>query len=210
MSAANILLYLVLIGYVLFKKVQGQPVKAPKRLLALPIVLIVLGFTELTGGPTMKPSEIAVIAVGAVLSFGLGLLRGRADKLSTRDGVRFVQWGKASLALFGANIVTKLVLDIIGVAAGGNASAVEKSLLFTLGLTLLGEALVLLARSGSSIAVIKPQSSTDAPAHDGRSRFAPSPPSQSPSVGNAIAEHHRDHRERHAQRHARRHDRSRS
>ena len=45
------------------------------------------------------------------------LMRGRADKVSTRDGSPFVQWGLTSLVLFAANIVAKLVLDLIGVAA---------------------------------------------------------------------------------------------
>lgn len=154
MTFLNILLYVGLIGYVLFKKVQGQPIKAPKRLLGLPILLIVLGFGDLTSGKAMKPIEITLTVVGAALSLGLGLMRGQADKVSTRDGSPFVQWGKASLGLFAANIVAKLVLDLIGVAAGGSASTVGKSLVFTLGLTLLGEALVLLVRSGGAATLL--------------------------------------------------------
>ncbi|MGA2013328.1 MAG: hypothetical protein ABSH51_22705 [Solirubrobacteraceae bacterium] len=173
MTAANILLYIALIGFVLFKKVQGQPIKAPTGSLGLPIILIVLGFGDLTGATTMKPVEIAVTAVGAVLSLGLGLMRGRADKLSTRDGVPFVQWGTASLALFAGNIVAKLVLDIVGVAAGGNASAVGQSLLFTLGLTLLGEALIVLMRSSPAAASLNPRSATGGQASDSRSELAP-------------------------------------
>jgi hypothetical protein len=250
MTAVNILLYVALIGYVVFKKIQGQPIKAPKWLLGLPIILIVLGFGDLTAGKTMKPVEISVIAVGAVLSLGLGAMRGQADKLSTRDGVTFVQWGKASMVLFGVNIIAKLVLDIVDVAAGGNASAVGQSLVFTLGLTLLGEALVLLVRSGAAHGWISPRSSTAAQVSDGRSDFAsprpprvnsvetnlPTPrtahrrdaayrprrsvdhagrdltssPIPSPSLVDAIWQHHGDHRERHAQRHARKHDRYRS
>ena len=137
-----------------------------------------LGFGDLAGSQTMKPIEIALTAVGAVLSLSLGLMRGQADKLSTRDGVRFVQWGKASLALFASNIVAKLVLDLVGVATGGNASAVGKSLVFTLGLTLLGEALVLWirteARQESAAAV-----SRGACAH--RDRTPREPPSAAPA-----------------------------
>ena len=39
------------------------------------------------------------------------MMRGRADKLSDRDGSPFVQWGATSLILFAANIAAKLVLD---------------------------------------------------------------------------------------------------
>jgi hypothetical protein len=153
MTFLNILLYAGLIGYVLFKKVQGQPIRAPKKLLGLPILLVVLGFGDMTSG-TMKPVEITLTVIGAILSLGLGLMRGQADKVSTRDGAPFVQWGKTSLALFAANIVAKLVLDLIGVAAGGSASAAGKSLVFTLGLTLLGEAAVLWIRSGGATTLL--------------------------------------------------------
>jgi hypothetical protein len=172
MTFLNILVYVALIGYVLFKKVQGQPIRAPKKLLALPILLIVLGFGDLTSGKTMKPIEIALTVIGAVLSLGLGLMRGQADKVSTRDGSPFAQWGKASLGLFAANIVAKLVLDLVGVAAGGSASAAGKSLVFTLGLTLLGEALVLWMRSGGATALLNSQSATSGQPKDARSDVA--------------------------------------
>jgi hypothetical protein len=171
MTFLNVLLYLALIGYVLFKKVQGQPIRAPKKLLGLPIVLVVLGFGDMTSG-TMKPVEITLTVIGAVLSLGLGLMRGQADKVSTRDGAPFVQWGKASLALFAANILAKLVLDLLGVAAGGSASAAGKSLVFTLGLTLLGEAVVLWMRSAGDVTLMNSGPATARHAQDAR----PGPP----------------------------------
>ena len=61
-----------------------------------------------------------------------------------------MQWGVVSLILFCVNIAAKLVLDLIGVAAGEAFSTAEKSLIFTLGLTLVGEAIVLSMRSGAT------------------------------------------------------------
>jgi hypothetical protein len=145
---ANVLIYLALIAYVLVGKAKGKPVGTPKRLLALPVVLVVIGYGNLTHA-TLKPIDIVIIAIGALLSLGLGAGRGFADKVSVRDGSPFVRWGAASFALFGINIVGKLILDLLGTTAGGTASAVGKSLIFTLGLTLLGEALSLLFRTGT-------------------------------------------------------------
>jgi hypothetical protein len=153
MTAGNILLYIALIGYVLFKKMQGQPLKEGKRLFVLPVLMIVIGYGDLTDGH-MKSIAITITAIGAIVSLALGALRGRADKLSTRDGAQFVQWTGLSLALFGGNIAAKLVLDLIGIAAGSTASAVGKSLVFTLGLTLLAEAIVLLVRSGGAAGLL--------------------------------------------------------
>jgi hypothetical protein len=63
--------------------------------------------------------------------------------------------------LFVGNLLAKLVLDLIGVAAGATVSAAGKSLLFTLGLTLLGEATILFVRSGGATAVLQPQATSE-------------------------------------------------
>ena len=166
MTFLNVLLYIGLIAYVLFKKVQGQPIRAPKKLLGLPILLVVLGFGDMTSGKTMKPVEITLTVIGAILSLALGLMRGQADKVSTRDGAPSVQWDKTSLVLFAANIIAKLVLDLIGLAAGSSASAAGKSLVFTLGLTLLGEAAVLWIRSGGATTLMNSRPTTTGQAQD--------------------------------------------
>ena len=150
MSVVNILAYVGLIGYVLLRKVRGQPLKTGKELFALPIVLIVVGYGDVSSGGSLTPVLVVLTALGGVASLGLGMLRGRADKLSTRDGVRFVSWGATSLALFVTNLAIKLALDLVGVATGGSSSSVTKSLIFTLGLTLTGEALVLFMRTGGT------------------------------------------------------------
>jgi hypothetical protein len=163
MTATNVLVYVALIGFVLFKRVQGQPVAAPKRLFGLPIVLIVVGYGDLTHGPTMKPIEITLTVIAGAVSLGLGLMRGRADKLSVRDGSPFVKWGAASLILFVGNLAAKLILDLIGIASGGTASAVGNSLVLTLGLTLLGEATVVWMRTGGAAAMLNSAQETSRP-----------------------------------------------
>ncbi len=149
MTFGNVLICLALIAYLLVRKVRGQPLGGPKKLLALPVLVTVVGYGDLTHA-VRTPLDVTLTVTGAALSLGLGLLRGRTDKLSARDGSPFVQWGAASLILFFANVVGKLVLDLVGIAAGGTTSAVESSLVFTFGLTLLGEAVVLWLRSGSA------------------------------------------------------------
>lgn len=149
MTLANGVIYLALIVFILAKKVNGQPIGTPKKLFALPVIVTVIGYGDVTHG-TMKPAEIVLTVIGAALSLGLGLLRGRADKLSIRDGSPFVQWGTASLILFLANLVAKLALDLVGLAAGCTVSAAGRSLVLTFGLTLLAEAAVLWLRAQGS------------------------------------------------------------
>jgi hypothetical protein len=214
MTAGNILIYVALIGYVLFKKVQGQPLKTPGRLFALPVILIVLGFGDLTKGAGLKPIEVTVTVIGALISLALGALRGRADKLSARDGVAIVQWGTASLALFFGNIAIKLVLDLIAGASGGSASAAGKSLIFTLGLTLLAEAAVLFIRSGGATNLISESQTTAAQPRSattsrGDATSEVEPASATRTVADAIERHHSDHRDRHHDRHEARRQRHR-
>jgi hypothetical protein len=162
MSILNILVYVALIGYVMFKRVQGQPLATPRRLFALPIILIILGYGDVTSGAAMKPIVITLIVIGGSISLGLGLLRGRADQISDRDGSPFVKWGAAALILFVGNLVAKLALDLIGIAAGAGTSAVGKSLLLTFGLTLLGEAIVVWMRTAGTTGLVNPPRATAA------------------------------------------------
>ena len=234
MTVVNILIYVALIGYILFRRVQGQPVKAGRKLFVLPVLLVVIGYGDLVNGSGSKPTEITLTVIGGALSLGLGALRGRADKLSDRDGSPFVQWGAASLILFGSNIVAKLVLDLIGIAAGGSGSAVGKSLLLTFGLTLLGEAIVIWVRTQGATGLVNPPRVRS---DQGRDGFAHGTPPPAPStryqtddranatvpsreavaagsttaartVADALIEHHQNHHDKHD--HGRRHDHGRS
>jgi hypothetical protein len=149
MTFANVLIYVALIALVLARRFSGHPIGNVKKLFALPVVVTIIGFADLSHGK-LKPLAVTLIVIGAIVSLGLGSLRGRADKVSERDGSAYVQWSVASLILFCVNIAAKLVLDLIGVAAGEAFSTAEKSLIFTLGLTLVGEAIVLSGRTGDA------------------------------------------------------------
>jgi hypothetical protein len=202
MTVANILIYVALIGYILYRRVQGQPVKTGRKLFLLPVLLVVLGYGDLVNGSGLKPVEISLTVIGGTIALGLGLLRGRTDKLSDRDGSPFVQWGTASLILFGGNIAAKLVLDLIDIAAGSTSSAVGKSLLLTFGLTLLGEAIVIWARTGGATGLLNPQRASSGPSRGGVTlpKLSTSP---ARSLADVAIEHHHNH-------HNHRRDRERS
>jgi hypothetical protein len=161
MTVANILIYLALIVFIVARRFKGHPIGTPKQLFALPVIVTILGYGDLSHG-TMKPLQVTLTAIGAALSLGLGLARGRADKVTDRDGSPYVQWGLTSLILFVITLAAKLVLDLIGVAAGGASSAAGKSLVFTVGLTLAGEAVAVFLRSGSAAHARPPQSAGSA------------------------------------------------
>ena len=149
MTLANIAIYLALIVYLVAKRMIGFPAGPPRKLFALPVIAVVIGWGDATKG-VHTPVDATLTVAGCVLSLALGLARGRADRMSERDGAPYVQWTWLSLGLFAVNLLAKLGLDLAGVAAGESAEAAGHSLILTIGLTLLGEAAVIWYRSGGA------------------------------------------------------------
>jgi hypothetical protein len=148
MTFTTIAIAAALIVFVLAKRVRGEAVREPKKLFLLPIVVGVIGLQNVTHAK-VNTIDIVVIAAGAALSLGLGLLRGRFDRVTLVNGSPFMSWSAASVAVFAGNVLAKLALDAVGVAAGGTTAALTSSILLSLGLTLLGEAAVVWFRSQS-------------------------------------------------------------
>jgi hypothetical protein len=148
MTFTTIAIALAVFVVVLAKRVRGEAVREPKKLFLLPIVVGLIGVQNVSHA---KPNAIgiAVIAAGAAVSLGLGFLRGKFDRVTLVGGSPFMSWTAASIAVFAGNVLAKLALDAAGVAAGGTSSALSSSILLTLGLTLLGEAVVVWFRTQS-------------------------------------------------------------
>ena len=148
MTFSSVLIALVVIVFVLARRMRGEAVPEPKKLFLLPVIAGIIGLENISH-VKVNPVDIAVIAIGSAISLGLGLLRGRLDSVALVNGAPFMRWTTASLGIFAFNVVTKLALDLGGVAAGGTASVLSSSILFSLGLTLLGEAAIIWLRSQS-------------------------------------------------------------
>ena len=149
MTLANIAIYAALIVFVIYRRMVGRPVGSPKKLFAPAVLVVVLGWGDATRGLN-QPIAVTLTIVGCAISLTFGLARGAADRLSERDSTPYVQWTWISLALFAANLIVKLALDLAGVASGETFSAAGHSLILSLGLTLLGEAAVVWFRSGGA------------------------------------------------------------
>jgi hypothetical protein len=145
MSLANVVFYIAILGFVVYRRIQGRPVATVKQLLVLPVVLTVIGFEDLTQ-KSIGAVDVTFAVIGCAVSLLLGAYRGTANRISVRDDVPWVQWGARSVAIFAINIVVKLVLDIICVLAGGTTSGATSSLLLAAGLMLVGEAAVVWLR----------------------------------------------------------------
>jgi hypothetical protein len=151
MDLISIVEALAVIAFVVARRIKGRPVPAPKKFFLLPLVVGFIGLQNMSH-VKMNTVDVAVVAIGAALSLGLGMLRGRVDRVSIVDGMPWVSWTVASVVLFATNLLAKLALDVGGVAAGGTRSVLTSSIVLSLGLTLLGEAAVVWLRAQSLIA----------------------------------------------------------
>jgi hypothetical protein len=155
MTFTTIAVALALIVFVLARRIRGEAVPAPKKLFLLPLVVGAIGLQNLAHAKA-NAVDIGVIVAGCALSLVLGLLRGRLDKVSIVTGAPYMAWSAGSVIIFVVNVLSKLALDAGGVAAGGTTVALSSSILLSLGLTLLGEAVVVWQRAQS----LTPESAT--------------------------------------------------
>jgi hypothetical protein len=150
-SPITILLAVAAVGWMLWSHMKGQPLQA-RRLLVLPVVLVVLGITDLTGSsaPHLTPKDITFLVIGAGISAVLGAARGATIELYPRQGELWQRYRPVTIGLWIALIATKVVLMVSASAAGASAGGGTSSLLFSLGVSLLAEAAIVGPRALST------------------------------------------------------------
>ncbi|WP_329457302.1 DUF1453 domain-containing protein [Streptomyces sp. NBC_01497] len=142
----EVVLILAAIGYVLVRRMAGEPAQA-KRMLLLPVLLCAIGLSDLSGEVKTSMSLVFLVATAAV-SVVLGMLRGASVHISQRDGVAFVRYSGMTVVLWVVNLAIKFGANIaLGALDSKDAGGVSNSLMLTLGLGILAEGLVVLARA---------------------------------------------------------------
>lgn len=143
-GSVQIVLIIAAIGYVLLRRFMGEPAQA-KRMLILPAVLIVIGLTNLHG---IAGSAILGLVATALLSIGLGALRGVSIKVYRQDGVVFLRYTWVTLVLWVLNVAVKFGATLLlGVFDKDAATALGNTTMLTIGLGMLVEGVVALAKA---------------------------------------------------------------
>jgi hypothetical protein len=142
----EIVLILTAVGYLLVRRMMGEPVQA-KRMLILPVVLTLIGLSDVSGQARTPLSLLFVVATAAI-SIAIGALRGVSVRISERDGLAFVRYTGVTVVLWVVNLAIKFGANLVlGAIDPKDAGAVSNSLLLTLGLGILAEGLVVLYRA---------------------------------------------------------------
>jgi hypothetical protein len=141
MAVAQILLILVLLGYLVARRLAGQPYTIT-RLFTVPAILLGYGLYQLTT-VHVSAGGAALLAVEALAGLAFGVARGLTIRVYPRDGYLWYRYTPATVALWlvaiGARLGIALAAHQPGVPAAGVFAA--------LGVSLLGEAAVVLPRA---------------------------------------------------------------
>ncbi len=143
MAVAQVLLILVVLGYVMARRLAGQPYTTG-RLFTVPAIMVGYGLYQLAS-VHVRADAAALLAVEALAGLAFGAARGLTIRLYQRDGHLWYRYTPATVALWlvaiGARLGIALAAHRLGVNLPGAAAFAA------LGVSLLGEAAVVLPRA---------------------------------------------------------------
>lgn len=144
-GAIEIVLILALIGYMLVRRLMGEAAQA-KRMLILPAVFFVVGLTQ-SSGLLHSPAALVFTLVTCALSVVLGALRGASVRISDRGGIAFVRYTWVTIVLWVANLAVKFGANFAFQQIDPHAAAIGNSMFLSLGVGMLVEGLIVVARA---------------------------------------------------------------
>jgi hypothetical protein len=148
MSAIEILAVIGIIGYVIFRQVQGEPLRG-KRTVLLPAVLIVIGFVNLhgSGGAHLSGTDVACLVAGAAGSAAIGLAFGAVIRLESRGGYLWAQLPLRGLWLWAGLAGWRVLIMVLASGLHAHIAASTATLLLSLGVNRLAQAAVVVVRA---------------------------------------------------------------
>ena len=126
-TVADVLLIGAAVVWVLARQVQLARVK-PRLLVLAPLALASFGIRSLPASAWRMPADLALLAVSAAFSAGLGTWRGQTISVwRDADGTWWRQGSVLTLVLWGGLIVARGLLSALDAAVGHrDASAWER------------------------------------------------------------------------------------
>lgn len=151
------LLALAAIAYVLFRRLAGEPLEG-RRLVVLPLVLLVLGATQVDG-MHVTPLDVTLLVVGGAVGVVLGVLRGLTVQVYAKNGHLWYRYRAITIVVWLASLLLRLGQIVAGHALGADTKVMSAALLPVLALSLLAEALVVGKRALATGVPFAPQGS---------------------------------------------------
>ncbi|MBR7833015.1 hypothetical protein KDL01_07060 [Actinospica durhamensis] len=150
MSGIEILIVVGVVGYIIFRQLQGEFLRG-KRTVLLPLILTIIGFSDLRSshGPHLQTVDIVCIAIGCAGSALIGFGFGGMMRLAARDGYLWARLPVRGLWLWLALVVWRVAAMGLALALHAHVAASTSTLLFSLGVNRLAAAAVIVLRAQS-------------------------------------------------------------
>jgi hypothetical protein len=153
-AVLQILIVVAVLVLVIRKRLTPRPVRGDTRRWRIPLVLVAIGAYSVVN--TTRGAHAAhftgldagYLAIGVLLSLGLGALRGATIKLTESPMGLMQQYTYRTVALWVLIILVRLGMDVAGKSAGVGGAVVGSSILLMFGVSLLGESMAVTARTG--------------------------------------------------------------
>lgn len=149
MSALEILAVIGIIGFVVFRQLQGEPLRG-RRTVLLPAILTVIGYTDLhKEAGHIGGADLTCLILGVAGSALIGLGFGAITRIQERDGYLWAQLPRFGLWLWIALFAWRGLDFAIASAMHAHIAASSSTLLFSLGVNRLAQAALLVPRAMS-------------------------------------------------------------
>ena len=147
MSILEVLAAIAVVVMVLARQLRGEPLRG-KRLILLPAVLTVIGFTDLgNGGRHPTATDIACLVISGLIAAAIGLAQGTVMRLESRDGFLWGQLPVWGLWLWAGLVLSRLAMTGVAYGLHAHVAASTATILLMLGINRLAQAGVVSLRA---------------------------------------------------------------
>ena len=160
MSSASALFQIAIAAAVLVlvvaRRFTPRPIRGNARRWRLPLIMCAIGAWDLVSLGRHTPpikitgTDLAFLVVGAAISGALGLLRGTTIRIYPLNGQLVQRYSPVTAALWIGTIAVRLGMDLAATSFGVAKDVASASLLLMFGISLLGESLIVAARTGQT------------------------------------------------------------
>jgi hypothetical protein len=144
---------------------MGEPLRG-RRVILLPVILTAVGVADVGGkGRHLAVADIVCLVVGGLIVVAIGLVQGKALRLSSRDGSLWAQMPLNGLWLWLALVGSRVLMTLVASGVDAKVAASSTTIVLMLGINRLAQAAAVVFRA--RVAGIP-----FAPEKDGRVLFA--------------------------------------
>jgi hypothetical protein len=153
MNMIQVLVIIALVGWMLLRRIMGQPLRQ-RRLVLLPLLMLAWGASGLLDAH-LSSADVGLLAGQLVIAVGIGAVRGATIDVFVRDGVLWMRYRWTTIALWVVSALIRVGL-IAGASALGSGLDGGGTLMIGVAASLLGESMIIASRGHATGAPFAP------------------------------------------------------